>query len=219
MTARVHLAVCVPAESMPIESVRCLTRMLLEIVRNPPSPIDGQAPRDFTLSEHYYASSMLPQARSWLLESASSSGATHALLLDSDMTYPPDVAHRLMSGVARCGGFVAANCPTRRRPIRWTARLADGSTLDSSSPDLPRWTAVRAVGVAVAMISLELWAKLERPAFNFGLTPRGWIGEDIWFCERLVAAGASPVVDNHVSRQIGHVGAHEFTAADIEATP
>jgi len=202
---------------MPIESVRSLTRLLLTVLRDPPSPTPGQVPREFTISEHYFASSMLPYARSWLCESAVTAGATHLLLLDSDMTYPADLAHRLMAGVQRCGGFVAANCPTRRPPIRWTARTLDGSVHDSSSPELPQWTAVRNVGVAVAMLTREVWEQLERPAFNFGLTPRGWIGEDVWFCERLHAAGISPVVDNPLSREIGHVGSHEFTADQIEA--
>jgi len=214
-----HLAVCVPGESMPIEAVRSLTRMLLAILRDPPRRKPGELVRDFTLSEHYFASSILPYARSWLCESAVKAGATHILLLDSDMTYPADTAHRLLQGVERCGGFVAANCVTRRPPIRWTARANDGAPHSSSPDELPQWSAVRTVGVAVAMLRADVWEKLERPAFNFGLTPKGWVGEDIWFCERLHAAGVSPVVDNFLSREIGHVGSHEFTPADLEATP
>lgn len=198
-----------------MESVRCLTRLVMRCLQVPPSPT-AQPPRDFTLSQHFYASSMLPHARAFVIESAARAGATHFLLLDSDMTFPETTAHRLMLGVARCGGFVAANCPTRRRPIRWTARLADGAVHDSRPATLPTWSAVRTVGVAVAMLTAELWAELERPAFNFAATDRGWIGEDIWFCERLAQAGAVPVVDNALSREVGHVGTREFIAADIE---
>lgn len=199
---------------MPIESVRCLTRLVMRCLQAPPSPRAGELAADFTLSQHFYASSMLPHARTWVCQSGIDAGATHLLLLDSDMTYPADLAHRFMAGVDRVGGFVAANCPTRRHPIRWTARQLDGEPHDSAATDAT-WSTVGSVGVAVAMIRAELWSKLERPAFNFAVTPRGWIGEDIWFCERLKQAGASPVVDNLVSREIGHVGAHEFRAADI----
>lgn len=201
---------------MPIESVRSLTRMLLECLRNPPIPRVGAWVSDFALSEHYLASSMLPYARGWLLDSAVKAGATHILMLDADMTFPADTAHRLMLGVERCGGFVAANCPTRRAPIRWTAKALDGSTHDSSKADGVQWTSVATVGVAVAMLRADVVEKLERPAFNFGLTSKGWVGEDVWFSHRLDAAGVPRVVDNVLSRQIGHVGAHEFTAAEIQ---
>lgn len=200
---------------MPIESVRCLARVVMRCMQVPPSPVPDQAPRDFTISQHYFASSMLPYARSYVCESAVQAGATHLLLLDSDMTYPADTAHRLMMAAERCGGFVAANCPTRRAPIRWTARMLDGELHDSNAVTAT-WTAVHSVGVAVAMLTAELWSRLERPAFNFSLTTKGWVGEDIWFCERLRQAGACPVVDNPLSREIGHVGAHEFRAESIQ---
>lgn len=213
---------------MPIESVRCLTRLVMRCLQVPPSPT-GEPPRDFTISQHFVASSMLPYARASVIDSAAKAGATHALLLDSDMTFPEDTAHRLMVATARCGGFVAANCPTRRPPIRWTARKLDGSTHDSRAAveaarvpggieSVASWTGVRSVGVAVAMLTLELWAKLERPAFNFAATPRGWVGEDIWFCERLTQAGAAPVVDDRLSLEVGHVGSHVFTPAEIGGT-
>lgn len=216
--ARVHLAVCIPGESMPIESVRCLSRLLLTCLRNPPTPRPGAWVSDFAISEHYLASSMLPYARGWLLDSAVKAGATHILMLDADMTYPADTAHRLMIGTERCGGFVAANCPTRRRPIRWTARGLDGEVHDSSKATDVQWTGVATVGVAVAMLRADLVGKLERPAFNFALTAKGWVGEDVWFSHRLDAAGIPRVVDNGLSREVGHVGAHEFTRADIGAT-
>lgn len=200
-----------------MESVRCLTRLVMRCLQVPPSPT-GAPPRDFTISQHFYASSMLPYARTMVVESAVRAGATHALLLDSDMTYPADTAHRLMIGAARCQGFVAANCVTRRAPIRWTARNLDGETYASVLPegDAQSWTAVRSVGVAVALITAELWGRLVRPAFNFAATAKGWVGEDIWFCERLKAAGAAIMVDNRLSHEVGHVGAHEFTPAGIE---
>lgn len=212
---RVHLAICIPGESMPLESVRALTRLVMRVMGHPPSPDGDRIPRDFTLSQHYFGSSMLPFSRTRVIESAARVGATHFLLLDSDMTFPEDLAHRLMVGTRRCGGFVAANCPTRRPPIRWTARQNDGQLHDSNATGDVRWSTVRSVGVAVAMLTADVWAKLERPAFNFAMTPGGWIGEDIWFCERLAQAGISPVVDNLISRQIGHVGPHEFTAAEV----
>lgn len=194
---------------MPIESVRCLTRLVMRCLQDPPA-------RDFTLSQHYFASSMLPYARTWVFESAARAGATHFLALDSDMTYPENTGHRLLAGVHLTGsGFVAANCPTRRPPIRWTARGEDGQTHESRGAGAT-WSPVRTVGVAVAIITAELWAKLERPAFNFAATPKGWIGEDIWFCGRVAQAGAVPMVDNELSLEVGHVGAREHTAADIE---
>jgi hypothetical protein len=212
---RIHLAVCIPAESMPIESIRCLTRLLRTCLTNPPRLRPNVPTQEFTLSEHYLASSMLPYARSWLCRSAIEAGATHVLLLDSDMTYPADTAHRLVLGVERCGGFVAANCVTRRAPIRWTAVDLAGEQHDSRAHRSTTWSSVQYVGPAVGCISAAAYEKLEVPQWNFAHTPKGWVGEDIWFCERLRAAGISIVVDNQLSIEVGHVGSHEFTPAEV----
>lgn len=192
--------------------------MLLECLRNPPRLHPERHVREFAISEHYIASSMLPYARAWLLDSAVKAGATHILMVDADMTYPPDTAHRLIDGVERCGGFMAANCVTRRPPIRWTAKTFDGAEHDSTHAARigVRWTSVASVGVAVAMIRADLVEKLERPAFNFGLTPKGWVGEDIWFSHRLESAHVARWVDNELSLEVGHVGTHEFRPAQLD---
>jgi hypothetical protein len=211
---RLHVALCVPCESLPIESVRCLTRAIRTAVLEPPRLRPETPIREFVLSEHYIASSMLPFARGRLCATALEVGATHIVMLDSDMTYPGDVIQRLVYGAERCGGFVAANCVTRRPPTRWTAIGLDGKA-HASKPDSPRWTAVRSIGVAVACITATAYEKLEVPQFNFGHTPLGWVGEDIWFCERLRAAGVAVSVDNALALEVGHVGSIEYRPEHI----
>lgn len=205
-----HVAICIPAESMPIESVRSLTAALSFMLTAPPA-------REFAVSQHYFASSMLPYARAKVCESAIRAGASHLLLLDSDMTYPRDVAHRLLEGLGQpqARGIVAANATTRRPPIRWVARGADGEPIDSGSR-AERWTIATTCGVAVAMLEAELYRKLPSPRFAFAYTDRGWIGEDIWLCRLLAARGCPPLIDNALSREVGHVGTREYGAADVE---
>lgn len=206
-----HIAICIPAESMPIESVSSLTAMLSTILTVPPS-------RELAVSQHYFASSMLPYSRAKVCEMALKAGATHLLLLDSDMTYPRDIVHRFLEGLERpeSTGMVAANATTRRPPIRWVARGDDGNLIDSSSR-AERWTRAASCGLAVAMLEADLYRKLPSPRFAFAYTERGWIGEDIWFCRLLAGAGCYPLLDHAISREVGHVGTREFRGTDVEA--
>lgn len=216
-SGRLHVAVCIPCESVPIESLRCITRALRDALLDPPRLRATVPVREFTLSEHFVASSMLPYARTKLAANAIEAGATHLVMLDSDMTFPENTIARLVMGAERCGGFVAANCVTRRAPIRWTALGLDGKRHEST-PTSPTWSTVRSVGVAVACITATAYEKLEAPQFNFGFLPgRGWVGEDVWFCERLRAAGIAAVVDNALSLEVGHVGSIEYRPENIRA--
>lgn len=192
----IRLAIAIPGESMPIESVRCFGRLLLELTTRPP-------PGLVEVSQSMFASSMLPYARAKVIGGALAGGATHVLCLDSDMTYPPDVVHRLLQ---HGRPFVACNATTRRPPIRWVAKAKDGTTIESDREKAPL-TKASVCGIAVALIERRVFEAIEAPLFNFEHTENGWRGEDVWFCDRAIAAGFAPMVDNRASLRIGHVGA------------
>jgi hypothetical protein len=74
-------------------------------------------------------------------------------------------------------------------------------------------------GLAACLIERRVFEAIPAPRFNFEYTPKGWRGEDIWFCDRATEAGFQPMIDHDLSREIGHVGNHVYTGADIEAQP
>jgi hypothetical protein len=196
----IHLAIAIPGEAMPIESVRAFGRLLLELTTNPPLGV-------VQVSQSMFASSMLPYARSKVIAGALSGGATHVLCLDADMTYPPNIAHRLLE---HGRPFVACNATTRRPPIRWVAKDKAGEIIQSDQEKAPL-TKASVVGIAVALIQARVFTEIGNPLFNFEYTENGWRGEDVWFCDRAIACGFVPMIDNRASLKIGHVGTRECT--------
>lgn len=201
----IRLGLCVPGESMPIESVRSYAALVMELCSNRPYGLER-------LSQHLFASSMLPYARAKVCQLAIEVDCTHLLLIDSDMTYPRDAAHRLL---AHGRPFVAANATTRRHPIRWVAKDKAGDVIDSSSAC--GLTKASSCGLAFCLLEARVFASMEPPQFNFEYGPDGWIGEDIYFCRRAIDAGFQPMIDNELSPDIGHVGSLVFHGGLVNA--
>ena len=187
-----------------MESVRCFGRLLMALTVQPP-------PNVAQVSQSMFASSILPHARATVVANALEGGATHVLLLDSDMTYPPDIAHRLL---AHGRPFVACNATTRRPPIRWVAKDKDGQPMPSS--DRKGLERASVVGLAVALIERRVFEAIPAPRFAFEWTERGWRGEDVWFCDQAIQAGFAPMVDHDASKEIGHLGMREYRGSDTD---
>lgn len=197
------LAIAIPGESMPLEAVRCYGRLMLRFMSH---PIPGLG----HLSQAMFSASILPYARAKVVEMALSQGASHVLMLDTDMTYPETLVERLL---AHDRPFVACNATTRRPPIRWCAKDKAGHEMDSSKGrGLQK---AGSCGLAVALIERCVFEAIPTPRFFFEWTGAGWRGEDIWFCDRAIERGFQPMIDHDLSREIGHVGNHTYTCEDV----
>jgi hypothetical protein len=142
------------------------------------------------------------QAREKLLHDVTALwGATHVLWLDADMTFPPDVALRLL---AHDRDIVAANYVTRAAPNRPTA-YRDGRPV--ASHDATGLEEVDHVGMGVFLMRASVAADLPRPRFWYS-TPTET--EDVYFCRLLRAAGHRIWIDHDLSQQVGHIGQHTF---------
>ena len=204
MNDAIRLGLCVPGESMPIESVRAYAALIMELCAN------REAIKLERLSQHLFASSMLPYARAKVCQLALEVDCTHLLLIDTDMTYPRDAAHRLL---AHGRPFVAANATTRRPPVRWVAKDKAGDVIDSNrAGGLPRaWSC----GLAFCLLGARVFAAIDTPQFDFEYGPNGWIGEDVYFCKRAIESGFAPMIDNELSPEIGHVGSMVYHGGHI----
>jgi hypothetical protein len=135
-------------------------------------------------------------------------GATHVLWLDTDMTFPPDTAARLLQHDV---DVVAANYETRRPPVRPTARRAGQCVSSVESSGLE---AVDHVGMGVFLMRASVVVGLPRPRFWYS-TPTET--EDVYFCRLLRAAGRTIYVDHDLSKSVGHIGQHIYRPAGAPA--
>jgi hypothetical protein len=157
-------------------------------------------------------SSILPKSRQTLVDAAIESNATHLLFLDADMTFPPNLARRLL---AHKVDVVGCNCVTKQFPSLPTARNEDLSPVpfEQEKPLIPVWR----VGTGVLMVTTDVLRKLPRPCF----TPRwdegtnDYVGEDWAFIEHVENAGYTVHLDTELSKEIGHVGKYTFTPEDV----
>ena len=77
---------------------------------------------------------------------------------------------------------------------------------------------VTAVGFGVTMIRKEVFEKLKTPWFDAQWSPRGIIGEDVFFCLKALDEGIPTYVDHDLSKYIGHIGTHEYRWEDVGET-
>lgn len=198
-----HLAICIPSlGTWRAEFGLCLAHA-----------VDVLGLVKVRWSLHHRSDTILPAARYELAKSALERGATHLLWIDSDMTFPTNGPYRL---VTHDKPFVAASCPTRRRPLKTTAR--HGLTRLPSSEGRSGLEKVDGVGFGFTLVKREVFEAVPKPWFATGWVKDpdtgdigGVLSEDIYFCMAATKAGFDILVDHDLSREIGHVGEVEFT--------
>jgi hypothetical protein len=157
--------------------------------------------RDPTVRYGMSLGSMLGNLRQAMVSGALSNGATHVLMIDSDMRFPPDALERLLTHNV---DLVGANYVARGGQSN-TARYADGSYVPSK--DRTGLEPVHVVGCGVVLISAAVFRALDPPWF-----PTPWdeesaqhVSEDVYFCARAAKAGYQAYVDHDLSRDVKHV--------------
>jgi hypothetical protein len=155
---------------------------------------------------------LIANQRAELSLDAMQENCSHVLFVDSDMRFPQDMIGRLLKHDL---DIVATNCARRRMPTGPTAQLYKENgdrELVWTMPDSTGLQEVGSVGMGVMLIKSNVFAALSEPWFE---TPwrhdkRGYIGEDVFFCQKAAAAGFKIHIDHDVSKEIGHIGTFEF---------
>lgn len=154
--------------------------------------------------------SILTDNRHRLIAQAAQWGATHALLLDADMTVPWDTIQVLLR---HNQPVVAANC-VRRMIQTYPTAWRSGEGYVYSRPESSGLEQVDRVGTAVMLIDMRVFEAIDLPYFLFEQDPEsppGMIGEDIYFCDKLKEAGIPLYIDHDLSKLVKHWGTVGYT--------
>jgi GT2 family glycosyltransferase len=145
--------------------------------------------------------------------------ATHIMFIDSDMIFPPDGINTLLS---RNKEIIGGNYNYRQLPIRTVVKFdpkdidSDEITLtdDPGNPENQKITIkdptkpfkCRSAGMGFMLIKMSVFEKIPRPWFFFkpSSDPEGFVGEDVWFCDRAKEAGFKVWCDPSI--HISHIG-------------
>lgn len=166
-----------------------------------------------TVTIGFVASTYIHVGREWFLEASLKQGATHVLWLDTDMSFPRELAIRLqMHGHP----IVACNYVVRQASGLFTASRA-GARVPTTEASTGL-EAVDYVGMGAFFLQTDVLSDLPRPWFRHGLNEQGGdIGEDVMFCRALRVAGHEIYIDHDLSKEIGHIGQHTYRTIDREA--
>ncbi len=155
-------------------------------------------------------SSMLVRSRTDLVKRALGQDASHLLFLDADMTFPMNLAHRLLRWNVP---IVGANYIRKVDPFTPTACGLDGRPVYSDG-EARGIAPVRHLGFGAILIAADVFRALPQPWFLMPWDEAAggrFIGEDVYFCHLARREGFSVMVDHDISREVGHVGPYEFT--------
>lgn len=146
---------------------------------------------------------LVQEARHNMVRDALKIEADYILMLDSDMTFPPDTLHLLVS---HGKDIVGCDYMTRRLPCISTARDGKGNTYDSKKMSGVREVSKLATGCL--LVKTKVFKDIGEPYFNVLWNPekKQFTGEDYNFCAQAKEKGYSVFCDFDLSKKLGHIG-------------
>ena len=158
------------------------------------------------------ASTILLTQRERLATEAIGLNADYMLWLDSDMVFPATTAVRLM---AHNESVVAGNYIRRQKPYKGVAYKKIGDWEKPLSFDVQdELVSVAGVGMGCLLIKTDIFKELSKPWFDFQWTPSSndFLGEDMYLCQKITAAGYTIKIDTMISQELHHLGTFAFNA-------
>ena len=202
----IHIMIAIPStDSWDAQFGMALAGMMFYMAQVPVLPNVRQQ----KVSMLNRRSSMLSQSRETLLDDAIKRECTHIILLDSDMVFPDDTAHRLFEHNRT---YVGANYVRKTIPSTpITAALGGGLVYtDENSTGLQE---VLHIGCGVALLRLDedvLAMKAPRYSMQWVEVLQCYSGEDVFFCSKLAEQGIPVYIDHDLSNAVQHVGTFNY---------
>ena len=144
---------------------------------------------------------------------------THLLWLDSDMTFPPYLFHRLFSHELP---IVGCNYVKRTVPSFPNSRALNGKMIGTPKGLLGLEEAETA-GFGAVLMQREVFENTPKPWFDTVWLDKGdkfeMMGEDVFFFRKARKLGRYPLfIDHSLSQKVGHVGTYAYENWMCETT-
>lgn len=161
-----------------------------------------------SLEVYNIRTSLLVTSREAIIEEAFKRDCTHILMLDSDMQFPNDSIHRLF----KCNrDFVGANYARKCIPSTPVAATLGGDVCYTDS-NMEGVQEVKHTGLGLCLLRVDAIRDIKPPFFQVGWNEemQAYVGEDVYFSEKLREHGISTYVDHSLSQLVGHIGSFRF---------
>lgn len=140
---------------------------------------------------------------------------THFLSVEDDMCFPHDALHRLAKWKVP---IVGANYSTNKGEKQKFTSMGLNNQRCVTSEDSTGLEEVRILPQGFTLVAREVYEKLERPWYLSGYCTESGAHTfpDQYFSEKAAAAGFKLYVDHDISKEIIHVGVHNYTFRDVK---
>ncbi len=153
------------------------------------------------------------EGRNYCVIQAMRNNCTHLLFVDDDMTFPVDTIERLL---AHGKELVGVYSYSRALPLSPTVAFLDEEGNHLPHDRIAKYKKPKelfkcfAIGMGVALIDMNLFAKIDKPWFKFDVHESGKIimGEDAWLCKQSHEKGIDVWCDPTL--KIGHLGDFDY---------
>jgi len=210
----VMLGMLAPGSQVNWQTQECLEAMLNHMAYNRLS--DGRC--KYVIKKHTQIVTNIFIGRNKLCHSAIENNCDWLLMIDSDMTFPPDACDRLL---AHKKDFVSALAFKKKYPFtpvmaKKTIAEDDASTYSV----IANWVdnallKVDGIGTAFLLLNMKEVKKLKEPWFfhEYLEKSKTILGSDYYFCNKASAKGHQMWVDT--SLKIGHIGEYNYGYEDF----
>jgi hypothetical protein len=130
------------------------------------------------------------------------------IFIDSDMAFPNDAVERLISHPPHVK-IVGANYCSRIEPYRPTAMKFGGHVFtEDNSSGLEE---VEGMGMGLVAIHRDVIDTLEMPYFDWITGKTTFLGEDVYFFNKVRQNGFKVYVDHDLSKEVFHIGSMKLS--------
>jgi hypothetical protein len=191
------LAICVPVrDTVHSKFAYCLSELTSYLVRS-----------NIEYNLFFQNGSVLPEQRNTLVELAVNAKCNQILWLDSDMIFPKNLYQKL---TAHCKDVVACTYSTRTVPYRSVAFL--NNNFNDRLTSTIGIHKVSNVGMGLMLTDIAVYSLIPKPwfMFDYDINLNSYLGEDMYFCQKITEYGYDIYVDVDTSKKCYHLGTVEL---------
>jgi hypothetical protein len=158
-------------------------------------------------SSCFITSSVLHDSRNKMImtmfHDSTVTGCEWIVFIDSDMVFPNNAVERLITHSPHVK-VVGVNYCSRIEPYNPTCRKFEGFVYTTSKTC--GLEEIETMGMGMVAIHRDVIETLEMPYFDWVTGKKSFIGEDVYFFNRVRQCGFSVYVDHDLSKEIYHIG-------------
>lgn len=148
----------------------------------------------------------IAENRNYLTVQALNNKSEYLLMIDDDMTFPPDTLDTLLSNKKDiCGVAYHSRCDMGQI-IKYLDETHFIKLEETDDPKYKKTFECHATGTGIILIKCDIFQKIKRPWFMFEYHNTGQtkLGEDWYFCEKAKKNNIKTYADPTI--KVGHIG-------------